>query len=151
MLVEDIMSTSLKTVKPDTAMSEVVSMMCLYRLSGIPVVEEDNRLVGFISERDVLNPMFPTLEDIMDSMATIDMTDALGTYSKIVGMKVNELMTKTVISVSPKTEILKASARMIGNRFRRIPVAVDGKLVGMLSVGDVHKSIYIRHVKDRIS
>jgi CBS domain-containing protein len=151
MLVEDIMSTSLKTVKPDTPMSEVVSMMCLYRLSGIPVVEEDNRLVGFISERDVLNPMFPTLEDIMDSMATIDMTDALGTYSNIVGMKVNELMTKTVISVSPKTEILKASARMIGNRFRRIPVAVDGKLVGMLSVGDVHKSIYLRHVKDRIS
>jgi CBS domain-containing protein len=151
MLVEDIMSTSLKTVKPDTPMSEVVSMMCLYRLSGIPVVEEDNRLVGFISERDVLNPMFPTLEDIMDSMATIDMTDALGTYSNIVGMKVNELMTKTVISVSPKTEILKASARMIGNRFRRIPVAVDGKLVGMLSVGDVHKSIYLRHVKDRIA
>ncbi|MEN8205238.1 MAG: CBS domain-containing protein [Pseudomonadota bacterium] len=151
MLVEDIMSTSLKTVKPDTPMSEVVSMMCLYRLSGIPVVEEDNRLVGFISERDVLNPMFPTLEDMMDSMATIDMTDALGTYSDIVGMKVNELMTKSVISVSPKTEILKASARMIGNRFRRIPVAVDGKLVGMLSVGDVHKSIYLRHVKDRIS
>ncbi len=151
MLVEDIMSTSLKTVKPDTPMSEVVSMMCLYRLSGIPVVEEDNRLVGFISERDVLNPMFPTLEDIMESMATIDMTDALGTYSNIVGMKVNELMTKTVISVSPKTEILKASARMIGNRFRRIPVAVDGKLVGMLSVGDVHKSIYLRHVKDRIA
>ena len=151
MLVEDIMSTSLKTVTPDTPMSEVVSMMCLYRLSGIPVVEEDNRLVGFISERDVLNPMFPTLEDMMDGMATVDMTDALGTYSNVVGMKVSELMTKTVISVSPKTEILKASARMIGNRFRRLPVAVDGQLVGMLSVGDVHKSIYLSHVKDRIS
>mgnify|MGYP002635029243 CR=1 FL=1 len=55
MLVEDVMSRSLKTVNPDTPLAEVVSMMCLYRLSGIPVVEDDNKLVGFISERDVLS------------------------------------------------------------------------------------------------
>ena len=151
MLVEDVMSTSLKTVNPDTPMAEVVSMMCLYRLSGIPVVEDDNKLVGFISERDVLDPMFPKMEDMMDSMATIDMTAALDKYSDVVEMTVADLMTKSVISVGPDMEILKAASRMVGNRFRRIPVAVGDRLLGMLSLGDVHKSIYLEHVKTRMS
>lgn len=147
MLVEDVMSTSLKTVSPDTMMSEVVSMMCLYRLSGIPVVEDDNKLVGFISEKDVLNPMFPKIEDMMNGMATVDMTAALGTYCDVVEMKVSSLMTSSVITVSPDMQILKAAARMVGNRFRRIPVAVNDRLIGMLSLGDVHKSIYMERVK----
>ncbi|MBL7005297.1 MAG: CBS domain-containing protein [Gammaproteobacteria bacterium] len=151
MLVEDVMSSSLKTVTPDTPMSEVVSMMCLYRLSGIPVVEDDNKLVGFISERDVLDPMFPTLEDMMDGMSGVDMTAALGKYADVVSMSISELMTKQVITVTPDTELLKAAARMVGNKFRRIPVAVGDRLLGMLSLGDVHKSIYIEHVKSKMS
>jgi CBS domain-containing protein len=150
MLVEDIMSTSLKTVTPDTPMAEVVSMMCLYRLSGIPVVEDDNKLVGFISERDVLGPMFPKIEDMSDGLSHIDMTEALGKYSSVVGMKVDSLMAKSVISVTPDMEILKAAARMVGNRFRRIPVAVGDRLLGMLSLGDVHKSLYLQHAKSRL-
>ncbi len=151
MLVEDVMSRSLKTVNPTTSMSEVVSMMCLYRLSGIPVVEDDNKLVGFISERDVLDPMFPKIEDMMDGMAAIDMTAALGKYSDVVNMTVSDLMTASVITVGPDLEILKAAAKMVGNKFRRIPVAVGDRLIGMLSLGDVHKSIYIEHVKTKMS
>ena len=152
MLVEDIMSSSLKTVTPETPMSEVVTMMCLYRLSGIPVVEDSNKLVGFISERDVMDPMFPKMEDMMDGgMATIDMTAALGKYADVVGMKVADLMTKSVISVEPDLEILKAASKMVGNKFRRIPVAVGDRLIGMLSLGDVHKSIYLEHVKVKMS
>ena len=151
MLVEDIMTTSLKTVTPDTSMSEVVSMMCLYRLSGIPVVEDDNKLVGFVAERDVLDPMFPKMEDMMDGMSTVDMTAALQKYSNVVDMTVSDLMTKSVISVSPDMEILKAAAKMVGNRFRRIPVAVGDRLLGMLSLGDVHKAIYLQHAKKNLS
>ena len=151
MLVEDIMSTSLKTVSPDTSMSEVVSMMCLYRLSGIPVVEDKNRMVGFIAERDVLDPMFPKMEDMMDGMANVNMTAALEKYDNVVNMPVSELMTRSVISVTPDMEILKAAAKMVGNRFRRIPVAVGDRLHGMLSLGDVHKAIYLQHAKKRLS
>jgi CBS domain-containing protein len=150
MLVEDVMSSSLKTVNPDTSMAEVVSMMCLYRLSGIPVVEDDNKLVGFISERDVLDPMFPKMGDMMDGMATLDMTEALNKYSDVTGMKVQDLMTRSVITVGPDMEILKAAAKMVGNKFRRIPVAVGDRLIGMLSLGDVHKAIYLQNAKNRL-
>jgi len=151
MLVEDVMSTSLKTVTPDTSMAVVVSMMSLYRLSGLPVVEDENKLVGFISEHDVLGPMFPTMEDMMDGMAAIDMTAALDKYADVVSLQVSDLMTKSVISVSPEMELLKAAARMVSNRFRRIPVAVNDRIIGMLSFGDVHKSIYLQHAKTRLS
>ncbi len=150
MLVEDVMTTSLKTVNPDTPMAEVVSMMCLYRLSGIPVVEDDNKLVGFISERDVLDPMFPKMGDMMDGMAALDMTDALNKYADVTGLKVDDLMTRSVISVGPDMEILKAAAKMVGNKFRRIPVAVGDRLIGMLSLGDVHKAIYLQNAKNRL-
>ncbi len=150
MLVEDIMSTSLKTVNPDTPMSEVVSMMCLYRLSGIPVVEDNNKLVGFISERDVLDPMFPKMGDMMDGMAALDMGDALNKYRDVTSMQVQDLMTRSVITVGPDMEILKAAAKMVGNKFRRIPVAVGDRLIGMLSLGDVHKAIYLQNAKKRL-
>ena len=152
MMVEDVMTTSLKTVTPDTPMSEVVTMMCLFRLSGIPVVEDDNKLVGMIAERDVLDPLFPTLEDMLDGGATpaMDVETALGKYNDVTGKMVRDLMTKNVITVSPDMQILKAAARMVGRRFRRIPVAVGDRLVGMLSLGDVHKALYREHAKKKL-
>jgi len=47
-----------------------------------------------------------------------------------------------VISVKPDMHILQAASMMVGRKFRRIPVAVGDKLVGMVSMGDVHKAIY---------
>ncbi|BAN68735.1 CBS domain-containing protein [endosymbiont of unidentified scaly snail isolate Monju] len=152
MLVKDVMSTSLKTVAPDTPLAEVVTTMCLFRVSGIPVVEEDNRLVGIIAEKDVLDSLFPTVEEVMteSGTATMDLETALNKYADMTTKKVADLMTPGVISVSPDMEILKAAARMVGRRFRRIPVAEGERLVGMLSLGDVHKAIYREHAKRRL-
>jgi CBS domain-containing protein len=51
-------------------------------------------------------------------------------------------MTENVITVSPDMHILKAATFMVRHKFRRIPVADAGNLVGMLSLGDVHKAIF---------
>ncbi len=64
MQVREVMSHSPRTVTPDTPLLEVVSLMCLYRYSGLPVMEGD-QMIGFIAEKDVLNRLFPTLEDMM--------------------------------------------------------------------------------------
>ncbi|WP_245831920.1 CBS domain-containing protein [Solemya velesiana gill symbiont] len=60
------MSRAPRTVTPDTDLVEVVSLMCLYRYSGLPVLEDD-KMVGFIAEKDVLHRMFPTLEEMMSA------------------------------------------------------------------------------------
>ncbi len=54
-------------------------------------------------------------------------------YKDVIGMKVEEVMVKGVITVSPNEHILKAATTMTRHKFRRIPVAEEGRLVGMLS------------------
>ena len=142
MLVKDIMSTGLRTVSVDTPLIEVASLMTLYRFSGLPVIDEDNNLIGLIAEKDLLSDLFPDLEDIMTGMANLDFAAKVSEYKATLSKTVDALMTKNVKSVSPDMPILKAAILMTGNRFRRIPVTENGKLVGMLSLGDVHKAIF---------
>jgi CBS domain-containing protein len=142
MLVSEIMTHSPKTVRPDTKLLEVVSLMCLFRYSGLPVEDESGKMVGFIAEKDVLHRMFPKLEDFKDMMAAPDYDNMLYQYKDVVNLQVSDVMTENVITVSPDMHILKAATVMVRHKFRRIPVADAGKLVGMLSLGDVHKAVF---------
>lgn len=150
MRVEEIMTRSVKVVRPETPMVEVVTVMCLYRVSGLPVVEGEDRLAGMVAEKDVLAHMFPSPGEVMEGMAGVDLDELMGTYGEIFRLKVADLMTPSPITVRPDTHILKASATMASHRFRRIPVAEDGFLVGMVSLGDVHKAIFRSNIQDAI-
>ena len=141
MLVKDIMTTNVRTVTSDKKLGEVVSLMCVYRFSGIPVVD-DGKLVGTVSESDVLGKMFPKLEDLMDSMSTVDYDGLMKQYGNVVNVQVKDVMTPAVITIKPNMHILQAASMMCGRKFRRIPVAVGDELVGMVSMGDVHKAIF---------
>ncbi len=141
MNVEDIMTTNVRTVTSDKKLGEVVSLMCIYRYSGIPVVD-DGKLVGTVSESDILGKMFPKLEDLMGGMSAVDYDKLVNQYSDVVSITVKDVMTPVVISIKPDMHILQAASMMVGRKFRRIPVAVDDELIGMVSMGDVHKAIY---------
>jgi len=123
MKVEDIMTTNVRTVSSDKKLGEVVSLMCIYRYSGIPVVD-DGKLVGTVSESDVLGKMFPKLEDLMSGMSNVDYDAQMDQYSDVVGITVRDVMSPVVISVKPDMHILQAASMMVGRKFRRIPVAV---------------------------
>lgn len=141
MLVKDIMTTNLRTVTSDKKLGEVVSLMCIYRYSGIPVVD-DGKLVGTVSESDVLGKMFPKLEDLMGNMATVNYDEQMSSYADVVHVRVKDVMTPAVVTIKPDMHILQAASMMCGRKFRRIPVAIGDELVGMVSMGDVHKAIY---------
>jgi len=147
MLVSDIMTHTPKTVSPNAQLQEVASIMCLYRIPALPVVDEDGKLVGNISEMDLLRNLFPTMEDIMAGEAVLEIDSMTSNYSASMKLRVSDLMVKNPVSVSPNQHVLKATAKMTSNRFRRIPVTDDdGKLVGVMSLGDVHKAIFQFHV-----
>ena len=145
MLVKDIMTQSVKSVNIDTSIMEVSSMMCLYRYSGLPVICE-GKLAGLIAEKDILYHLFPKIEDCFDSLVSINLDDKVSEFKSVVTLKVADLMTSKVISVSPDFHILKACALMVKHKFRRIPVTEDGQLVGMISLGDVHKALFQNYV-----
>ncbi len=143
MKVRDVMSSHVRSVKADTKVMEVASLMCLYRFHGLPVVDDEDRLIGFIAEKDVLNSLFPTMENLVtEGFHSVDMDRQMGSYKEVLEKTVGELMTRNPISVEPDMHLLRAATVMVRHKFRRIPIAEGGKLLGMLSLGDVHKAIF---------
>ncbi len=149
MLVKDVMSSSVKAVGSDTKLVEVASLMCLYRYSGLPVVD-DGKLVGIVAEKDVLYRLFPSLDDLMEGLASIDLDKMIGQYKDVLNLDAGDIMTQNPISVTPDMHALRAATVMVRHKFRRIPVAVDDRLLGMLSLGDVHKAIFHANISSKL-
>lgn len=146
MKVQDIMVRNIRVAHPDTSLLEISSVMCLYRIPGLPVVD-GGKLVGFVAEKDVLARLFPSLADLMEGMATVDFEGMEKQYGDVMNLKVRDIMTHQVISVRPDMSILQAAAIMARYKFRRIPVTSAGdKLEGMVSLGDVHKALFHANV-----
>ena len=143
MIVKDIMNSSVKTAQGDTLIKDIASIMCLNKISGVPVIDDDNKLVGILSEKDILKAMFPDVEQIMQEGAKADFESIEGDYKSLLEKKVADLMTQTVASVPPDMPLLKAASMMCVKKIRRIPVTDEmNRLVGIISIGDVHKAIF---------
>ncbi|MCU7836208.1 MAG: CBS domain-containing protein [gamma proteobacterium symbiont of Taylorina sp.] len=142
MQVKDIMSTEVETCLTGTSVKEVATVMCLNKLNGLPVVDNDKNVIGVISEKDILFAMFPDMHDVMASGGKADFEDMEKDYTGILTKTVDDLMTKTVASVSSEMPILRAASMMWVYKIRRIPVIEHNKLVGIISMGDVHKAVF---------
>ncbi len=106
MLVSEIMTKNPKTVSPDTRLKEVASIMWLYRIPALPVVDEDGKLVGNISEMDLLKNLLPTMEDIMAGEATMEIGRMIPNYSSSMNKLVSDMMVNNPVSVTPDMHIL---------------------------------------------
>lgn len=143
MIVKDIMKTSVKTAEANTLIKDIASIMCLNKISGVPVVDSNNKLVGVLSEKDILVAMFPDVQQIMQEGAKTDFESIEFDYKRLLDKKVGDLMTQTVASVTPDMPLLKAASMMCVKKIRRIPVTDNNNnLVGIISIGDVHKAIF---------
>jgi len=143
MIVKDIMNTSVKTANKDTLIKDIASTMCFNKISGVPVIDEEEKLIGVLSEKDILKAMFPDVEQIMQEGAKTDFESIEADYKTLLDKNVGELMTQTVASVQPDMPLLKAASMMCVKKIRRIPVTDEyNKLIGIISIGDVHKAIF---------
>lgn len=144
MLVHDVMSTGVvKAKKTDTVRSVVVKMLSR-NCGAIPVVEDDNRLVGMVTVRDVLLPLYPNYGDyIHDTVRSRDFTEMEEGYPDVLAKKVEEIMSTNPLTVSPGDPILQAASYMGLKHFRRIPVVERGQLVGMVSIGDINRGLFL--------
>jgi CBS domain-containing protein len=141
MLVKDIMTTAVKTTVPHATIGETAATMCFNKISGLPVLDPEGRVVGIISEKDVLRGMYPSMQEFMGDHR-VDMERLESEYRDVLHMTVEQLMSTNVVTVPPDVPVLKAVSVMSARRIRRIPVAANGKLVGIISMGDVHKAIF---------
>lgn len=142
MQVKDTMCTDVKTCRADTPIKDIATIMCFNKISGMPVVDDDNNVVGIISEKDILCSMFPDMKELVESGAKANFEEMEKDYGSVLDKTVDDLMTRVVASVSPDMPILRAASIMWLRKIRRIPVTENNKLVGILSMGDVHKAVF---------
>lgn len=147
MKVKEIMTTNVRTAKVDTPVRDIAQVMCFNKISGLPVVDDENNIVGIVSEKDVLKQMFPDISEVAREEGTPDFERMEKDYSDGLKLKTGDIMTKMVASVTPEMPVMKAVSMMCVRQIRRIPVVQDRKLVGIISLGDVHKAIFANSLK----
>jgi CBS domain-containing protein len=143
MLVHNVMSTGVVTAQPTDTVRSVVMKMLSRHCGAIPVVGEESRLIGMVTLRDVLLPLYPNYgEYIHDNVHSRDFVEMEEGYPEVLEQRVQEVMTLNPLTISPKAPVLEAASYMGLKNFRRIPVVEKGKLVGMVSIGDINRGLF---------
>jgi CBS domain-containing protein len=139
MNIEQIMTRDVITVTPDTSIHEAATLMADHGISGLPVIDGEGRLVGIISEGDlILRQRSRSKRPWWRSFFT-DGERLAREYRKSAGTTVGEVMTHPVISISPVFAVETAASILHARGIRRLPVVRNEKVVGLISRGDLIK------------
>lgn len=142
MVVADVMSKAVDYVNINTSVKDIARLIFGKGINGVPVLDK-TKLVGFITERDILARFYPSVEEYMeDPVNTSDFISMEKKVSNILSLSADKIMSRNPVTVSPDTPILKAQSLMFINKIGRLPV-VDSKhrLVGIISKGDIFRSV----------
>jgi CBS domain-containing protein len=124
MFVLDIIrhkGSNVVSVKADDSVEAALGQMAQHRIGAVLVLDNEGRIAGILSERDLIRGMNKHGRAIFDRT-------------------VGELMTKPVVTCSPNDPVAAIEGLMTANRFRHVPVLESERLVGIVSIGDVVKS-----------
>ncbi|MCP4301663.1 MAG: CBS domain-containing protein [Gammaproteobacteria bacterium] len=118
--IGEYMDTVVPTLSPDTQIMKAVDFLVRHRVTGAPVVEPDGSLVGIITETDLLKLVTEGVRGEPATEATVA-----------------EFMTTDVITVPPTVDIYYIAGMFLANKFRRLPVVENGKIVGAITRFDL--------------
>ncbi|MDH3304039.1 MAG: CBS domain-containing protein [Gammaproteobacteria bacterium] len=118
------MDTVVPTLSPDTRIMEAVDFLLRHRVTGAPVVDSDGELVGIITETDLLKLVTEGVQGEPPTDATVA-----------------EYMTRDVVTVPPTVDIYYIAGMFLANKFRRLPVVENGKIVGAITRFDLLRVI----------
>jgi len=143
----DVMTTNVITVDPNTSVQVLATLLSERGISGVPVVEADGRLVGVVTEGDLLHRA-ETGTERRTERRRARWLDTLGSdqeaardYVKAHGRSVREVMTREVISVTDTTELADIATLLETKRIKRVPVLRDGRLVGIVSRANLVRAL----------
>jgi CBS domain-containing protein len=143
MRAADVMTSQVISVGADASVHDVAQLMAEHGISAVPVIDRDKRVVGMVSEGDLLHRAETGTEQRrswwLDMMAS---TNRLALeYAKSHSGKVKDVMTRDVISVTEETPVADIAILLETNRIKRVPVLGDGKLVGIVSRANLVRAL----------
>lgn len=146
MQAKDVMTTPVVTVGPETLIADIAKRLLERRISAVPVVEDDGRLVGIVSEGDLMRrPEAGGKRHRSWWLALLVEPEAQArAYVKSHGARAREVMTRGVVSVGEGTSLEEIAALLQKYRIKRVPVLREGKLVGIVSRANLLHGVVAR-------
>ena len=119
MKVNEIMTTTVVTVPAESRVEDAARLLARHRISGLPVVDQSGAPIGMVTEHDLLAKEGETVADIMS---------------------------RSVVSVTPETDVEEVAHLLANRRIRRVPVLERDRLVGIVSRSDLVQQMAMRWV-----
>jgi CBS domain-containing protein len=144
--VREIMTTAVITAKSDTTVRELADILAKNKISGVPVVDDNGRVLGMVSEADIIlqdaDLHFPYYIQFLESVIYLQSVHKFEErFRKQIGSKVSEIMTEEVVSVMPEQTVREVATLMADRNVNRLPVTENGRLVGIVTRGDIVRAI----------
>lgn len=146
MKASDIMVTQVVTVAPDAPVREVAKLMVERRISGLPVVDGGGKVVGVVSEGDLIRrPELGTDEQPSAWLRIfLSADDRARDFVKTHGLRARDVMSGPAIAVSPEATLAEVVRLLERHHIKRLPVVDHGKLVGLLTRTDMLRALLAR-------
>ena len=138
----DIMTTEVVTVHPTARVDEIARLMSDHEIGGLPVVNDDGRVLGVVTELDMIvrNTRFkvPNFIMILDSIIYLETPHHFRErLEHMLGVTAKEIMSEPAVTVTPETTIEELAEVMVERRMNPIPVVAANRLVGIISRADI--------------
>ncbi|MFW5993666.1 MAG: CBS domain-containing protein [Halanaerobiaceae bacterium] len=142
---KDIMTKEVITVDPETSVEEAAELMSQYNVSGLPVLD-NGKLVGIVTEKDLIvkdkKLHFPEYINLIGGIIYLESYKKFQEeFKKYIAVKVKDLMTKNVETISPDTPESEIAEIMSKEEVNRVPVLAGDELVGIVTRGDLIKNM----------
>jgi CBS domain-containing protein len=149
MLVKDIMDRDLTSLSEETSLLEAIALLSAHKTSGLPVLDDDGKVIGFLSEKDILRASIPGYLGYMDENFAMPDVDKIKARVKRVGTDpVRNYMTKTAVQFDETETVSNAMVTLFKKNIRRAPVVRSGALVGMVNREEILKGFVHDNFED---
>ena len=144
MKARDVMTLGVYTVKPTTSVKDVARLFMQRRISAVPVVDDQGKIIGIVSEGDLLHRSeistqrrHPWWLDLMVRDEVLDAEEYIKAHAK----QVADIMTRNVITAEPDTPLQEIAETLEKYGIKRLPIVRDGRLVGIVSRANLVQAI----------
>jgi len=143
---KDIMTREVITVRQDTPIKDLAEILWKNRISGVPVLDENNQVISVVTESDLIDQNkkvhIPTMISLLDSVIFLESSKKTEEeIKKMSGDTVQDICSSTLVSVTEETGLDEIATLMSEKSVHTLPVVQDGKLVGVIGKSDIIRSI----------
>lgn len=142
----EIMSSPVVTVRRETSVRQIVELMLRNRISGLPVVDDDQRVLGIVTETDLLEKEdrpLPAPPILAWHARSLRLERVLGRHRKATGTVARDIMTENIITATEEATVQELAHLMLRHGINRILILREGRLAGIVTRADVLK-VFLR-------